>query len=364
MNVPAAQPEDSPVPEKALRLAIVGASTLLGKEVKQVLDDRRVPVQCVQLLDDDSVMGQLTDLAGEPAVIETIGPNAFDNVDLVFFAANEEFTRRHWQAAERAGCRIIDLSGALADVPHAHSWIPWLDDILPPSEPLTSQLCVSPHPAAIILCLLTARLATAAAPARIVLLFFEPVSERGQAALDELEQQTVNLLSFQPIPKDVFDSQVAFNLLPRYGNASATQLAQVRSRIEREASACLKGRFALPAFSLVHAPIFHSYTFELFAELTSEVSAHSLEQKLESDAISIRGSDEEPPSPVGVAGEAGIVLDFIRPDGQARNAFWIFGAADNLRLAASNAVEIAERWSRQGRGWQASSHLKHRSRTA
>ncbi len=360
MNIPAAQPEGLPVREQGLRLAIVGASTLLGKEVKQVLDDRRILVKRVQLLDDDQAIGQLTEFGGQPEVVETVAPDAFDGVDLVFFASGAEFTRRHWRAAQRAGCQIIDLSGGLADEADACFWVPSLDDILPPPKPIVGGLCVSPHPVAIILCHLAPRLAMAAAPARTVVLFFEPVSERGQTALEELEQQTANLLSFQPIPKDVFDSQVAFNLLPRYGDSSAAKLVEIRSRIEREASAYLTGRSALPAISLLHAPVFHSYAFELFVEFTTEITAHRLEQKLESAAIAIRRSDEEAPSPVGVAGESGIVLDFIQPDGHWKNAFWIFGSADNLRLAASNAVEIAERWHPAERD----GGLKQRSRTA
>ncbi len=346
MNVPAAQPGRLPLHQEGLRFAIVGASTLRGKEVKQVLDDRRIPLKSVHLFDDDEAMRRLTEFAGEPAVIETVAPDAFNDVDLVFFASSAEFTRRHWQVAHRAGCRMIDLSGALADEQDACFWIPSLDDVLPPPKPIGGSLCVSPHAATIILCHLATRLGLAGPVARAVLLLFEPVSERGQAALDELEQQTVNLLSFQPIPKDVFDSQVAFNLLPRYGDSSAAKLTEIRSRIEREASAYLSGRSAMPAISLLHVPIFHSYAFEVFVEYMAEITTRNLEQKLESPAITIRRSDEEAPSPVGVAGESGIVLDFVRADSHWRKAFWIFGTADNLRLAAANAVEIAERWPR------------------
>lgn len=360
MNLPAAQPEGLPIQQEGLRLAVVGASRLLGKEVKQILDDRRIPLKSVHLLDDDEAMGQLTEFGGEPAIMETVVPNVFGNVDLVFFASSAAFTRRQWQAAQRAGCRMIDLSGALAGETDAAYWIPALDDILPPPKPIPGNLCLSPHPATIIVCHLMARLGRASPLARTALLFFEPVSERGQAALDELEEQTVNLLSFQPIPKEVFDSQVAFNLLPRYGKACAAKLTEIRARIEREANAYLSGRSALPAISLLHVPVFHSYAFEIFVEFSTEITSRNLEQKLESAVIAIRRSDEETPSPVGVAGESGIVLDFVRPDSHCKNSFWIFGTADNLRLAASNAVEIAERWYPAKR----ESSLSQRTRTA
>ena len=76
------------------------------------------------------------------------------------------------------------------------------------------------HPAAITLALLLLRARKAGAIRRVVATIFEPASEHGQRGMDELHQQTVNLLSFQPLPKDVFDAQVAFNMVARYGHKS------------------------------------------------------------------------------------------------------------------------------------------------
>ena len=68
---------------------------------------------------------------------------------------------------------------------------------------------------------------------RAIATLFEPASEHGRRGMDELHEQTVNLLSFQQLPKGVFDTQVAFNLLDRYGEKSMPTLASVESRIVR-----------------------------------------------------------------------------------------------------------------------------------
>ena len=93
--------------------------------------------------------------------------------------------------------------------------------------------CVTAHPVAVALALLLLRAKKAGAIRRAVATVFEPASEHGQRGMDELHQQTVNLLSFQPLPKDVFDAQVAFNMVARYGQKSQPALDSVEARILR-----------------------------------------------------------------------------------------------------------------------------------
>ena len=103
---------------------------------------------------------------------------------------------------------------------------------------------------------------------RAVATVFEPASEHGQRGMDELHQQTVNLLSFQPLPKDVYDAQVAFNMIARYGQKSQPALDSVEARIARHyqkiAGADCSAAFAHAACRL---PIFHGHALALFLEM-------------------------------------------------------------------------------------------------
>ena len=121
-----------------------------------------------------------------------------------------------------AGSAIIDLSALLEDQPGATVRSLWIErergQVAPPE--LQPGPCVTAHPVAISLALLLLRARKVGAIRRVVATVFEPASERGQRGMDELHQQTVNLLSFQPLPKDVFDAQVAYNLVARYGQKS------------------------------------------------------------------------------------------------------------------------------------------------
>ena len=95
------------------RVAIVGAATLKGRELKEVLTDRNFPTTDIRLLDDEESLGQLQTIGEEPTFIQSVLPEHLENVDFTFFASDENFTRRSWQMARKAGSDIIDLSYAI-----------------------------------------------------------------------------------------------------------------------------------------------------------------------------------------------------------------------------------------------------------
>ena len=109
------------------RVAIVGAATLKGRELKEVLSDRNFPSQDVRLLDDDESLGQLEAVGDEPTFIQSVLPEHLDNIDFTFFAADENFTRETWQMARKKGSDIIDLSYALEGEPGVLLRAPWVE---------------------------------------------------------------------------------------------------------------------------------------------------------------------------------------------------------------------------------------------
>ncbi len=143
-------------------------------------------------------------------------------------------------------------------------------DSFPPPE-LQPGPCVTAHPVAVTLALLLLRAKKAGAIRRVVATIFEPASEHGQRGMDELHQQTVNLLSFQPLPKDVFDAQVAFNMVARYGQKSQPALDSVEARILRHYQKIAGGDAPQLSILLLQAPIFHGHALAVFLEMESSV---------------------------------------------------------------------------------------------
>jgi aspartate-semialdehyde dehydrogenase len=334
-----------PLDTKTCRLAIAGASSLPGRELKQLLEASRFASSDIRLVDEELAAGTLTEVAGEPTIIQGAEDDSFEGVQIAFFTGSAAFAQRYADSAIRAGARFVDLSGGLAGLSRARPWIASLDAVLAPPGPIDpseDRVFLSPSTPAIVACTVSAALAPFLA-GRLMFVFFQPVSEAGQPGVEELESQTSKLLSFQPIGEEVFDAQVAFNLLERFGAASSENLSSVRRRVSDEAQMYLHGRTVVPAIQLVHAPVFYSYAFTAYAEFAARPDAPALGQALERAGVHIPGPDDPVASNLAVAGENRIFMSLPARDPHVPGGFWLWGAADNFRLSAFNAVRIAEK---------------------
>jgi len=326
-----------------LRVAILGSASLKGKELKEVLEERLFPVKKLTLVDDDEALGQLTDFEGEPAFIQRVAPETFAENDLVFFASTSgAFTRAHWPQAAAGPAALIDLSHALLDIPEALVRVPFLDAHLRPPPAPARRWFITPHAAAIALLTVLVRLQETGRLRQVVANVFEPVSERGASGLEELQEQTVRLLSFKEFPRKVFDAQVAFNLLPRCGAESRVHLEEVEDTIRREIERCAPALADCLALRVLQAPVFHAHCLSIFAELEAPLEVSAVEEALRGDRVTVLGPEELPAAPVDVAGRDDIVVGPVLRDQKRPAAFWLWTVVDNLRLTARTAVDIAE----------------------
>jgi aspartate-semialdehyde dehydrogenase len=324
------------------RVAIVGAATLKGKELKEVLEERNFPAVDIKLLDDDESLGQLERVQDEVAFVQRVTADQLELVDFTFFASDESFTHTHWKMARDAGSAIVDLSYSLELDTNAPVRAPWIEKELGQQTQMTleSNMISVPHPAAVVLALIALRAQKAGTVHRIAATVMQPVSEQGRRGMDELHEQTVNLLSFQQMPTDVFDSQVAFNMIGRYGQTSSQTLESIESRIANHLRRLLAGHGPVASLMLLQAPVFHAHTFSIYIEMEKNTSLGDFVQALAGEHVEIARAAEDSPSNVNVAGKNDILVT-IRRDVAHENGFWVWAAVDNLRLAAITAVECA-----------------------
>jgi aspartate-semialdehyde dehydrogenase len=333
--------------EDSLRVAIAGAASLRGQDLKQYLDESGFPAGEVRLFDEEVAVGTLTEVGGEAAVVQPIDELSFQGLRFVFFAGSRAFSAKHGPAAAQAGATVIDLTGELSALPGARPWIQGLDAVLAPPEAAgtTGRPCniyAAPSTPAIVACSLSSALREFGLT-RLVMIFFQPVSERGRLGVEELENQTVKLLSFQPVPQQVFDAQVAFNLLDRWGPASQERLADMRAALALEVRRYLVGRAPVPVITLIQAPVFYGHAFAAYAEFAGQQDAGAFPARLETAGFLTARGDDAAPSNVSVAGEQRPVITSGEQDPGADSGYWFWGAADSLRLATANATRIAER---------------------
>ncbi|MGA8300273.1 MAG: Asd/ArgC dimerization domain-containing protein [Terriglobales bacterium] len=328
------------------RVAIVGAASLMGKEIAEVLRDRNFSTVDIRLLDDDESLGRLEAVGDEMTFIQSIRPEQFEHVDFTFFAADPRATRAKWETARDFGNTIIDTTAALEDVPGATIRSPWIEREMigrgtgrPTLPELQPGPVVVAHPAAIALAMLALRAEKLGKIERMITTVFEPASEYGQRGMDELHEQTINLLSFQDLPKKVFDVQLAFNMVARFGSESHHSLDKISERILKHYRSLAPSAIE-PSLQIIQAPVFHGHTFSIYLETDKPVAIKDLSAAFAGEHMVIAAADDTPNN-VNAAGQEDILVT-LQADTNRKNGVWLWAAIDNLRVSAVNAVECAE----------------------
>jgi aspartate-semialdehyde dehydrogenase len=326
------------------KIAIAGASTLLGKELKEALSDSPLAAASLVLLDEESALGQLDQVGDEVTFVQAIGADAFDHMDFTFFCGAEELTRKHWRQALRAGSTVLDLSGGLDRETGVLVRAPWIGSDAGSADLFTPAV-VPAHSAALALALVMERLQQAAPIRLAAATLLLPASEFGRGAMDELHQQTVSLLSFQGMPRAIYDAQVAYNLLSGMGESATANLGAVEARVRRHLAALTGNRWPALSLQAIHAPVFHGHTFSIVVELERPVAISVLEEALSGDHLDLVLEDTDSPSNLAATGQNDVLVR-LRPELGLRNPvetsrLWLWAASDNLRLYAQNAVECA-----------------------
>jgi aspartate-semialdehyde dehydrogenase len=341
------------------RVGVLGASSLLGQELLRVLKDRDFPATRLFTFEEEEDLElPVVDLAAQAETVRVEEGLAPGDLDFLFLAGRPgsassggAFLRRALAASGRGGARgprelspwVIDLVEAIEEKARpAALRIPFLERAGRAGHaPSESRTLGSPHPASIVLSALLSRLAMRFPLRSAVAQVFFPVSETGPRGIEELQKQTVNLLSFQKIPQAVFGAQLAFNVLSRLPGKHAAGLADLEDRIRRELRQYLTESVPLPALQACQVAVFYSLAFSLYVETEQAVSPEALGAALQGEHVQIRRRAEPAPSQVEAAGSGEILVDNVTTDAEHPTGCWIWAAVDNIRLAAENAVEIA-----------------------
>lgn len=325
-----------------LRGVIVGASTLLGKELVEELNSSGADWD-LRLVDATDPGGQLVAGGDEALVIQPLTPDVFEGRDVAFFAESVPTTRAHWREAQMAKAVVIDLTGGLEREQVAIVRSPWIAGGRAPDARTT--VVVPAHPAAVMLGVVGSNLTKAFGRVQLAATVLEPASQQGARGMDELHQQTVSLLGFHSVPQEFYDAQVAFNLRIGLGEAAKVDLSKIGETIRRHVQEVAGETVASSiAMQLVQAPVFHGYTMSVFAELPGNADMAALRNALQGGVIKLAESAQDAPSNQSVTQEGDISVA-IREDaasGADARGYWLWMAADNLKLAARHGVACAE----------------------
>lgn len=322
---------------RLLHFAITGGETPLGRELQEQIDERKIPARVTLVGTQPGISAVLGGGNHDEAAATILGSldAEIESVDVLFLCGDAQSSNQAfaiWQESE-AKPLIIELTGALEDLPMAR--------LAAPGERFNQgEICVIPHAAAWVITKVFESLPSP--PRHAVINVLEPASERGQDGLMELQQQSTSLLNFKPLDKRVFDAQIGFAVLPRYGSAAPTKLEDVEQRIDRHL-ATLFGKPPLPSLRLIQVPVFHGYALSIWLEFENNPGVEALSAAIGSPDVDVRGPDLDAPTNTGATGQSGVSVGLIEQDRNNPKALWLWAAADNFRIAVDQALDVASK---------------------
>src|SRR5581483_714930 len=192
----------------ALGVAVVGAAGLVGEEIVALLRERQFPLGELRLLGSVRTAGKVVEENGRRDTIALLGPRAFDDMDLVFFAAGPGIAGEHAPAAVAAGAAVIDCSSRF----RLAEGVPV---VVPEVNP--EGIVASPSPTAIALAVVLEPLAAAAGLRRVTVATYQGVASAGRGGLRGLSRETLDVLNSRGTRRSRFARPIAFNCLPQVG---------------------------------------------------------------------------------------------------------------------------------------------------
>jgi aspartate-semialdehyde dehydrogenase len=325
------------------RVAIVGATGLVGGEFIKVLEQREFPVSTMQLFASDRSAGKKLFYNHKEYEVKETSPDSFRDVDIALFSAGADISRYFAPIAARAGAVVIDNSAAFRMEDEVPLVVPEIN-----AEDIKKHkgIIANPNCSTIQMVVALNPLHKVNPIKRIVVTTFQSVSGTGSAAIDELTAQSRLVLGGQSVVPHVYPHQIAFNVLPQIDVFLDNAYTKEEWKMVEETRKIMHDADILVSATCVRVPVFISHSEAVNVEFTHSISPDEARRIL-AQAPGVRVLDDPAislyPHPWMAAGTDDTYVGRIRRDVSASNSLVMWVVADNVRKgAALNAVQIAE----------------------
>ena len=329
---------------KGYRVAVVGATGAVGREMVKVLEQRDFPVSEIKLLASSRSAGKIVRFRGEDVKVEELKPESFEGVDIALFSAGGERSKQFAPEAVKRGVVVIDNSSAFRmeeDVPLV------VPEVNPEDVDWHRGIIANPNCSTIQMVVVLKPLHDISRIKRVVVSTYQAVSGAGAEAMEELREQTDAILSGKPVPEPrKIPKQIAFNCIPQIDVFLEDGYTKEEHKMVNETKKIMHDNGIEVSATCVRVPVFIGHSESVNVEFEGEIDVEAAVEALKS-AKGVRVMDDFErgiyPTPLDVAGKDEVLVGRIRKDTTLRSGLnmWIVG--DNLRKgAALNAVQIAE----------------------
>jgi len=328
---------------KEYRVAIVGATGLVGQEFIKTLEQRSFPMASIKLLASERSVGKRLMVKGEEVGVSEATPESFKGVDIALFSAGAEISRHLSPIAARSGAVVIDNSAAFRMMPSVPLVVP---EVNPEDIEQHQGIIANPNCSTIQMVVALYPLHKANPIKRIIVDTYQAVSGTGAAAVDELTTQVKQVLNGQQAIPHVYPHQIAFNVLPEIDVFWDNGYTREEWKLVEETKKIMHANELAISATCVRVPVFTGHSEAIHIEFSRPMLPDEAERIL-AEAPGIKILDDPAislyPQPWPAAGTDEVFVGRIRRDASHPNGLAMWVVADNLRKgAALNAVQIAE----------------------
>ena len=327
------------------RVAVVGATGAVGREMLTTLSERQFPADEVVALASERSAGSQVSF-GEDQILKVQNLDTFDfaGMDIALFSPGAKVSAVHAPRAASAGCVVIDNTSQFRMDPDIPLVVP---EVNPQAIAgyTRRRIIANPNCSTIQMVVALKPLHDRARIKRVVVATYQSVSGAGKEAMDELFEQTRGVYMNQPVQHHYFPKQIAFNVIPHIDVFMDDGATKEEWKMAAETKKILDPNIRVHA-TCVRVPVFIGHSEAVNVEFEKPISANEARALLRAaPGISVidHRIDEGYVTPVECAGEDAVYVSRIREDATVENGLSLWVVSDNLRKgAALNAVQIAE----------------------
>jgi aspartate-semialdehyde dehydrogenase len=328
---------------KNYRIAIVGATGAVGAELLRVLERRNFPVASIRALASGKSAGKKLSFRNQSVPVEELRENSFNGIDIAFFSAGGERSRKFVPIARDAGAVVIDNSSTFRMDPDVPLVIP---EINPEDVKKHRGVIANPNCTTAVALMALYPLHRAFGVKRVFAASYQAVSGSGARAIAELKEQVQANAENRQSATQVYPHPIAFNVLPHVDVFLESGYTKEEMKMQDEGRKIMH----LPKFqasvTCVRVPVYRAHSVAVSAEFEKRVSverAHEVLAKAPGLELVDEPKKNRYPMPLDVAGKDNCQVGRVRRDCALENglAFWVSGD-QLLKGAALNAVQIAE----------------------
>ena len=329
--------------KKEYHIAIAGATGAVGAELLKVLERRNFPVASIRALASGKSAGKSVSFRNQPIAVEELGEGSFDKIDIAFFSAGGERSRKFVPIARDAGAVVIDNSSTFRMDPEVPLVIP---EINPDDVKKHRGIIANPNCTTAVALMALYPLHRAFGVRRIFAASYQAVSGSGARAIAELKEQVRASAENRSPSASVYPHPIAFNVLPHVDVFLESGYTKEEMKMQDEGRKIMH----LPEFrasvTCVRVPVYRAHSVAVSAEFEKPVSveqAHEVLAKAPGLELVDEPHKSRYPMPLDVAGKDNCQVGRVRRDCALENGLSFWASGDQLlKGAALNAVQIAE----------------------